>query len=178
MSKSVSRLLILAAAAALVSGCSSNDKAGNCPAVSTLVETSMGTVFRPGAVADPSNVAYTVEISHVHSSCDVDKQVENANTALEIDFRATRAPNGASAHYEVPYFVVIAQADRILAKKIYKVGFDFAPGQGTALFTDSVDSAAVSAARDKKTYDYNILVGLQLTRAQLNYNRATGRYAP
>ncbi len=177
MFTSFRRLLVVAASAALVAGCSTQTVT-NCPAVSTLVEASMGTILRTGAAADPANVAYTVEITGVQSSCDVDKDGDTANTSLEIAFRATRAPSGASAHYEVPYFVAITQAERIVAKKVYKVDFDFEPGQSTTIFSDSVDSAAVSAAKDKKTFDYNVLVGLQLTKAQLNYNRATGRYAP
>jgi hypothetical protein len=176
MAKFSSRVLSCIAVL-LLAGCTT-DKAGNCPAVTSLVETAVATVFRQEGVADPSNILYTVEITGMTSSCDVDKLADNANTNIDISFRATRAPDGAAAHYKVPYFVAITQSDRIVAKKIYTVEFDFAPGAATASFTDSIGSAQIEVAKDKKTFDYNILVGLQLTRAQLAYNRATGRYQP
>jgi hypothetical protein len=179
MSRSLRRLFVLVAASALLAGCSSTaEKIGNCPAVTSLVETAVATVFRPNTPADPSNMLYTVEVTGTHASCDADKQANTSDTSLEIDFAATRAPNGSATHYKVPYFVAVTQADRILAKKIYTVEFDFAPGATTATFSDTVQSAEVTVGRDKKTFDYNIIVGLQLTKAQLDYNRTTNRYTP
>ncbi|HKD22656.1 MAG TPA: hypothetical protein VKB71_11620 [Rhizomicrobium sp.] len=170
------RIMVIAAAV-LLAGCES-DKTNNCPGVSSIVETSIGTVFRPGKPTDPSNILYTVEITGVHGSCDVDKLALNSSSDIDVQFRATRAPNGGAATYKVPYFVAISQSDRILAKKLFEVEFSFDPGQTTATFSDTVKSAAVQAGKDKKTYDYLVLVGLQLTKEQLDYNRASGRLTP
>ncbi|HUO92725.1 MAG TPA: hypothetical protein VMU22_07380 [Rhizomicrobium sp.] len=170
-------VLFLAALLPALAGCQS-DKANNCPGVSSLVETSIATVFKDDKSTDPSNILYTVEITDVHGSCDVDKTAVNSSTDVTVNFRATRAPNGAAASYKVPYFVAISQSDRILAKKVYETGFDFEPGQTTTTFSASIESADVQAAKDKKTFDYLILVGLQLTKAQLDYNRASGRLNP
>ncbi len=177
MSRTLRRLPLLIPAIALLAGCSSA-RENNCPAVSTIVDTSVGTVFKPGTAVDPSNELYTVEITGVKSSCDVDKSASNSDTNLEVSFRATRAPNGAEAQYKVPYFVAISQGDRILVKKEYAANFGFEPGQTTVTFTDNVDSATVAAGKDKKTFDYAILVGIQLTKAQLQYNRANNRLVP
>jgi hypothetical protein len=175
MSKSFRFMVI--AAAALLAGCSS-DKVNNCPSVSSIVETSIGTIFRAGRPPDPANILYTVEIADVHGSCDVDKQALNSSSDITVSFRATRAPNGGQATYKVPYFVAISQEERILAKKVFDVDFTFEPGQTTADFTDTVKAADVQAGKDKKTYNYLILVGLQLTKEQLDYNRASGRLMP
>jgi len=161
----------------VLAGCGS-DKANNCPGVSSLVETSISTIFKPNAPTDPANILYTVEITEVHGTCDVDKPALNSSSDVTVSFRATRAPNGAAADYKVPYFVAISQYDRILAKKVFTTTFHFDPGQTTTTFEDTVQSADVSAGRDKKTFDYLILVGLQLTKAQLDYNRASGRLTP
>lgn len=161
----------------VLAGCSS-DKANNCPGVSSLVETSIGTIFKNDASTDPANILYTVEITGVQGSCDVDKTAVNSSSDVDVSFRATRAPNGAAADYKVPYFVAISQSDRILAKKIFTAQFHFDPGQTTTTFSDSIQSADITAGKDKKTFDYLILVGLQLTKAQLDYNRASGRLNP
>jgi hypothetical protein len=177
MPQSFRILIVVASAAALLAGCSS-DKPNNCPAVSSIVETSIGTVFRPGTIADPSNVLYTVEITDMHAKCDVDKPGLNSDSTVTVSFRATRGPNGGEAHYKIPYFIAISETDRILAKKIYSIEFTFQPGQTTTTFSDSIGSVAVSAGKDKKTFDYLVLVGLQLSEEQLKFNRASGRLAP
>lgn len=174
MPKIYRHIAVVAAVAALLSGCES-DKLNYCPSVSALVEASSASVLKQGMSADPSNILYTVEVTGVTSSCDVDKTGVNSDTSLTIAFRATRAPSASAAHYTVPYFVAISQTERILAKKQYSVDFSFDPGQTVATFTDNVDSAAITAGKDHKTFDYIILVGLQLSRAQLQFNRANGR---
>jgi hypothetical protein len=177
MFKSLCPVILAAVLLPVLAGCSS-EKANNCPGVSAVVETSIATVFRDNKSTDPTNILYTVEITDVHGACDVDKTAVNSSTDVTVNFRAMRAPNGTAVSYKVPYFVAVSQADRILAKKVYVAEFDFAPGQTTARFSDTVQSADVQAAKDKKTYDYLILVGLQLNKEQLDYNRASGRLNP
>jgi len=177
MSKIFRTLLVVLPALVLASGCAS-DKEKNCPAASAIVDTAIATVFKNSASTDPTNILYTVEVTGVRSHCDVDKQAVNSISSVDISFRATRAPNGAAAEYKVPYFIVVSQEERLLAKRIYMADFSFEPGQTTATFTQSAESIDVSAGKEKKTYDYNILVGLQLTKEQLDYNRASGRLDP
>jgi hypothetical protein len=169
--------MLAASVLPVIAGCGT-EKANNCPGVSSIIETSVGTVFVPNRPIDPSSMLYTVEITGAHGTCDVDKPALNSSTDVDITFRATRGPNGGGAHYKVPYFVAISQSDRILAKKVYSIDFAFEPGETTTTFTDTVKSADVNAGKDKKTFDYLILVGLQLTKEQLDYNRASGRLTP
>lgn len=177
MLKSFRRLIIVASSVVFLAACSS-EKENDCPGVSSLVETSVGTVFKSAASTDPSNVLYRVEITGVKSSCDVDKPAENSTTNLDISFRATRTPNGTQATYRVPYFVAVSQSDRIITKKEFSVDFTFQPGQMTTTFEDTINATSITAGRDKRTFDYLILVGLQLTRAQLQYNRTSGQLTP
>lgn len=177
MSKFLRLSLSVAAAAVLLASCSS-DKEKNCPAVTSVVETSIASVFVPNHAPDPSTLVYTVEVTGAQATCTVDKNAYNSSSDVTISFRATRGPSGSSATYKVPYFVAISQEDRILAKKVFETEVTFEPGETTKTFTDNVDSAQVSAGKDKKTFDYVILVGLQLTKEQLEYNRASGRLNP
>ncbi len=177
MSQILRKLFLVASATLLIAGCAT-EKEKNCPAASVIVDTSIATIFKTTAVPDPSNILYTVEVTDVQSSCDVDKLANTSSSSIDIKFRATRAPNGGAVEYKVPYFVAISQADRLLAKKLYMTQFSFAPGETSATFSESVNSVDVSAGKDKKTFDYVILVGLQLTKEQLDYNRASGRLDP
>jgi hypothetical protein len=164
------------AAVILLADCST-DKTGDCPTITGITDASVATVFRPGTTPDPMNVLYTVELTGVTGQCDIDKKEQHADASLQIDFRATRAPSGGEAHYTIPYFVAITEgSERILVKRSYSVAVTFEPGQTTATVSDAVDSTHLKPAKDKHPYDYQILVGLQLSRAQLDYNRQGGHY--
>lgn len=152
-----------------------SDKTGECPTMTALVPASEESVFVPGSTADPSNLLYKVEILGVDGSCDLDKKSTSADVSLDIRFRATRAPSGSSAGYTVPYFVAVTEGtDRVIAKRKFTVEFSFAPGQSSVDFADTVASTKVTASGEKKTYDYQVLAGLQLTKEQLEYNQHQG----
>lgn len=159
-----------------VAGCSS-DKTGDCPTITGITDAAIQTVFRPGTTQDPSNLLYTAEITGVTGTCDIDKKEHTADSRLDVAFRVTRPPSGGEAHYTVPYFVAITVgSERILARRNYSLAIAFEPGQTTATAIEHVESATLHTDKDKQPYDYQVLVGLQLTRDQLKYNRQSGHY--
>jgi hypothetical protein len=167
--KSAAPLAILAGA--MLVACSS-DKTGDCPTMTGITDASVATVFKPGSAPDPSNVLFTLELTSVNGKCDMGKKERSADASLEVDFRATRPPSGAEAHYTFPYFVAVTEGSaRILIKRIYSVAIAFQPGQTTVIVTDKIDSTHLEVDKGKHPYDYQILAGLQLTKPQLDYNR-------
>jgi len=163
-------------AATLLTGCTNAAKQALCPGIAALVDASSQTVFRDNAAPDPGNVAYTVQIISAKGSCDTDKKAQTADSKFDVSFRATRAPTGTAVQYTVPYFVAVTQADRIINKQSFSVEFSFAPGQAVVDFTDTVASTTIIADKGKHPFDYQILVGLPLTKEQLDYNRTIGRF--
>ncbi|HEY3636750.1 MAG TPA: hypothetical protein VGK90_01265 [Rhizomicrobium sp.] len=170
--------IVAAMAAFALAGCST-DRTGDCPTITGVTDASVETFFRPGTQPDPSNVQYTIELMNVKNVCDIDKKERSSDVSMDISFRATRAQSGGEAHYTVPYFVAVTDGTtRVMVKKMYSVRIDFAPGQNTATATDSVGGVHLDVAKGKHPYDYQVLVGLQLTKAQLDYNRQGGHYGP
>lgn len=172
----ISAILVLAAACAVLAGCSNDKKAALCPGSAALVEASALTVFQPGASPDPAHTLYRIAISNVGGSCDIDAGARTADSSLVIHFVATRAPSALATQYRVPYFVAVRQGPDIQSKRVYWLTFGFAPGQTTVAFPREVDSTIVKIANDKQPYDYQLVTGFQLTREQLQYNRRTGNY--
>ncbi len=170
------RILGIAAFAAILLGCNSTKKQDNCPSISAMADASAQTIFRKGTTPDPSNVLYTVELVSVTGACDFQKKKHTADSDLTLTFRATRAPTGDEADYSVPYFVGVTYGadDCVVAKQVYSAPFSFAAGQSTVTFTDSVGSAKLKAGEGKQTYDYQILVGLALTKEQYDYDKTHG----
>jgi hypothetical protein len=165
-----------AAAACLALAACSTTKIERCPAVAVLVDTGSLTQIQNNAQGQPTAV-YTVQIADAKRDCDIPKYSRDMTGNVSMDFRATRANAGVAATYTVPYFVAITTEGKVLAKQQFQVAFAFQPGEATTTFSDSVNSLSLSIGRDKKATDYGILVGFQLTKAQLDYNRRVGRYA-
>lgn len=176
MHKSIVRSASITAALALLAGCAS-PKTDNCPTLAALLDASSLTIFREGTTPDPANVLYTVRIVEVSGDCEFNKKSRTADSNVTITFRATRAPSGDAVQYTAPYFVGITEgSDRVLARKAYSVPFEFAPGQASVTFTDNIKDADVRAKYGSLPYDYQVLVGLQVTKEQLEYNRNKGNY--
>lgn len=162
---------ILSLATAALTACSS-DKIALCPAASVPIDTATMPVFE----ANSSALQYTTFIVKATRDCDIHKFDKQVEASVDIQFRAARSAGAVPATYTVPYFVAIATEGRILAKRQFMVQFSFAAGETVADFSDSVSSLTLTVGQDKKPAEYGIIVGLQLTRAQLEYNRRAGRY--
>ncbi len=177
MLKPISRLLAVCMAVLAVSSCADQKKIDFCPGATSLLDAYMAATFRPGAPPLPSNALYTVEIVNVKGNCSFDKQGKTSDSNLTVTFGATRAAPGDAAQYTVPYFVAVTQGETIITKTLRKVMFSFAAGEKFATFEDDINSVALTTDGEKKPYEYQILVGLQLTKEQLDYNRSMGIFA-
>ena len=148
-----------------------------CPTAAILADTASFTVFRNNLQNDPAGALYSVNLDNVKTDCTLDRRNGISDSSLSLSFHARRSPNGNAATYTVPYFVAITQVDHILSKRLLNVQFSFAPGAAYASFEESVDSTEIKLQNGKQPYDYEILVGLQVTPAQRDYNKKMGRFA-
>lgn len=171
-------ILVALALAASLSGCTTKAQLALCPTASSLIEASSLTRFAPGAFTDPAHRLFRVDLMSVSTTCDINEKERTVTSGVKLQFRAIRNPSRLAADATVPYFVAIHSGADISAKEIFQVHFHFDPGQTTANFDDEVDAAVIHVPRDKQTYDYQLLAGLQLSEAELAYNRAEGLYGP
>ncbi len=149
-----------------------------CPGAAALADAASLTAFPDGAAPDPSHALYTAQITDVTTDCDLDKKFRSADSSLAITFRVSLAPTGVPLHGTIPYFVLVNGDGGILTRRNFKIEFQLDPGQATTTFKDNVASIVIDNGKDKQPWDYQLLVGLQLTKAQLDYNRTVGPYTP
>ena len=162
-----------------LAGCSSDTpKAPTCPSAAVIAPASTLTTFKPGKHDDPTGELYTVVIANVKTDCTLDVDNGTTDSTLALRFKAKRAPTPNVAVYRVPYFVAVALDGKILAKRDIWVKFGFASGAATSVFDDEVASTVINLENGKKPYDYEIVVGLQLTHDQLEYNTKMSRFGP
>jgi hypothetical protein len=184
------RLIRIAAATALTSllaGCSTydsisayirSDKSATCPDAAILANTASLPALNPAAQGDPSGVIYSIAMTDVTTRCAYDKSERTADARLRITLHAQRPPGGAETSYRVPYYVAVTSGGEIIDKKVYWLELAFSGHDVSADTKAEVDSTIVKYAKDKTAYDYHLLVGFQLTKAQLEYNANAGRYEP
>ncbi len=159
-------------------GCAQANRVVMCPVASVLADTATYPGFRVGAEGDPAAELYNVRVVNVTTDCDWEAEQQTSDSDIELVFHATRTPTGDADTYTVPYFVAVTYAGDILAKQIFTVQFYFQPGAASADFSQEVESILTHVEPGKMPYDYQILVGMQLTEAQLNYVKLMGRYRP
>lgn len=171
------RLTLLSAL--LLTGCTTDMDKGLCPSANVLTPTSVLTVFRANAPTDPSGELYTVWMNNVKSGCDFDKDTLVTDSNMRIHFKATRASSGEAGTYKVPYFVAVThKGSRVMTKKMFIANVAFGPGETATEFEDEVGPTVIKIARGNKVGEYEILIGFQLTQAQLDYNTKNHHYAP
>ena len=165
--------------ALVISGCSQDLKKGLCPTANILANTASASVFRDSMQGDPEGVLYKVQATGVITDCDFDQDEGTADSSLIVTFRATRTPSTVGGAYTVPFYVAaVRDSSAIVSKQVYSASFSFRPGEATTTFTGEVPSYLVRFDNGKKPYDYGLLTGLQLTQAQLDFNKKMGRFAP
>ena len=155
-----------------------SDSENTCPDANVLANTSVIPVFDPTKGADPSNVVYTVKMSGVKSRCDYSKHDNAVDASMHIFFTATRPPGGEEIHYKVPYYIAVTAAGAIVDKQIHYLEFDFPKAEANFTSVMEVDDIIIPVARDKRSFDYHLLTGFQLTQSQLDYNKKVGQYLP
>ncbi len=176
MTRYLATPILLAMAFALSSCGSDVPKGFVCPATASLVDAASITQFAPGAT-DASGMLYKADITRAFSECSYYRDTNTITMRVETDFRATRPLQSNAASYTMPYFIAIAlEGTTIVDKKNYRVAIAFEPGQASTTVSDRVEDFTFKPSADKKSTDYELLSGIQLTKEQLDYNRKVGRY--
>lgn len=158
-------LLLLALA-----GCSgSTESTGKlvCPTPLIAPDLDAAAQLRPGG-SGPDDVRFGVKLVSVNTSCSSEKIGLTADT--RISFLAARTDPSVT-HADFAYFIAVADAQRnILNKKEYQMSVEFSPRQGQVRMSDQV--AVGLPLRDLSAGGkYLIIVGLQLSQEQLDFNR-------
>jgi len=161
-----------------VAGCSNAPKVPTCPSAAVLAPAASLTTFKAGKHDDPTGELYTVGIVNVKTNCSLDVDNGTTDSTLALRFKAKRAASPDSANYRVPYFVAVVLDGKVLAKRDIWASFGFTAGAATTTFDDEVGSTVINLENGKKPYEYELVVGLQLTHDQLEYNKKMSRFAP
>ena len=145
-----------------------------CPSVAVVAEAAEVTGFRPGGGRDVVDVRYIAAFTDVQWSCDHD------GTTLEVDLTlvvaASAGPTSQARTADLRYFVALAErGGRLVAKEVFVSRVALDPERGAGDVSEEIEHR-IPLKAGQSGADFEILIGFQLTREQLEYNRE--RIAP
>ncbi len=165
---------LVALAAALLAGCSSmgGEKLNlACPKVGILGEAARVTVFGAGAGQGPTNVAANAVVGDFSGNCTYDET--GVTIDVSVALVAERGPALVGDQVALTYFVAISKPDgTIVTKQVFPTTIEF---KGNAPRAGSREDLQphIPLAKGVDARGYQVLLGFQLTPAQLDYNRRT-----
>ena len=141
-----------------------------CPRVGILGDAQKATQYRPGGGRDLTDVTFDTELLDYNGEC----RYEDKQATVVVDFvlqvAATRGPAATQPEAQVPYFVaVVDKQQHVLARQEVVARVPFKEGRRRVVVGEELEQRIPLAGRS--TGDVEVLVGLILSRDQLEKNR-------
>ena len=173
------RLILCAVLASLSAACGATGEKAKpppqCPIVGILDDTARARYFADPANPDFDMLAYDVELRNAALiSCEWRK--DQVVSKIRFEAAARIGPGARSDTVEIPMFIVLIDSDgKPLAKIPSTEKIEFSVETPFQRFAREVKDIYITPEDGKKSGDYEILLGIQLTRAQLDFNRNSAR---
>lgn len=131
------------------------------------------TIFRRGPGRDITDIDFQARLINFRGECDFDDG--KAELEFVIDFVVEKGPANKSGAAKFSYFVAIPRFyPNPAGKKIFPVTVKFEGAVARMRYRDEIEVDIPITAKQAPS-DFPVYVGLQLTPAQLDYNRSSGR---
>ncbi len=140
-----------------------------CPQAGILKDAQRLTKFLPGPGRDLTDVVFQVQLANVRTQCIYGKS--GVKIDMLVDIAAERGPADKSRKAEFAYFVAIANpAGTIPARERFTALLPVIPNVSRALAVEELEQM-IPLPRGRSAENYRIIVGLQVTREELEFNR-------
>ncbi|OYV37984.1 MAG: hypothetical protein B7Z81_05275 [Acidocella sp. 20-61-6] len=141
----------------------------DCPHVEVLQQANTLTEFQPGR-SDVAAALTTAQITGVAGSCQPTNDRSTVKVSFKAGFTATNGPANHSRPVTLPYFVAVTSDNRIIAKALHSITLKFGDNANTA--NAASPTMTIDVPNDDASGTYEVLVGFQMTQAQLDYAAA------
>ncbi len=144
-----------------------------CPRAGILKDAAAITKFRPGVGRDLTDVVYQARLVNLKAACKYGRKGVTVDMTLAL--AAERGPAIQGSTVTLEYFVAIAgPGGAILAKKEFTTPVAFPNNVTQARVADELQQI-IPLPSGASAANHRIIVGFQLQRAELEYNRQQPR---
>ncbi len=146
-----------------------------CPAVNVLAEAATLDRFSPGGGRDIIDKVFSARVEPAAIKCKYVDDRAALEAELTVAVTLEKGPAPMRRPLSVPYFVAILDRDRnILAKEVFEIPVTFPEGRRRNVLGDVIEQRIPLPSPDA-VGDYRIVLGFQLTRAELEARRQKQR---
>ncbi|VAW11067.1 hypothetical protein MNBD_ALPHA09-1463 [hydrothermal vent metagenome] len=165
-------------AALAVSGCSTSfsdidifsSEPPPCPSAGTLVDAATITEFAKARSTADSNIRYRAEITRSAYDCSVSGNSVTGTVGIVGEVSLGR--RGRAGDITLPLFIAVTIRDaEVVTKRFEVVDVTIPRGQKRASFEKIIPNFDFDIRSGRKTVDYELLIGFNLSPEQVAYNR-------
>ncbi|MGE3142683.1 MAG: Tat pathway signal sequence domain protein [Hyphomonadaceae bacterium] len=151
--------------------------AGPCPLMGVLYDNARLVEFSQPGQERYANIAFTGEVEGVRGLCRYVGS-DPIRMAMEINMAFGRGPAAQADRRTYRYWVAVTRGGQVpIAKQYFDVDVQFPAGQSVVRRAERVDNIVIPRANDTISgVNFEILVGLELTPEQLQFNRDGKRF--
>jgi hypothetical protein len=158
--------------------CSSTEKQTKvCPRVAVLSEAGSLTRYVPGSGTDILDIDFQGEIADLVAQCEFPdvKGTRQVLVQLAPVFVLSRGAANTNRKVDFTYFVSVVRNEEILSKQLFMVSSEFAGNRSRVVLKDDNPPIDIDIPLPYRAaeYEYEILVGFQLTPEELQRNQAS-----
>ncbi|MGV8998461.1 MAG: hypothetical protein ACOH12_16095 [Parvibaculaceae bacterium] len=144
-----------------------------CPTVGVLDGADKITVFN-GNGQDLTDVVVRAEISKAATTCKYNTDDNTISVDIAFNGGAEMGPAATSREISLKGFLAVTRIDGTrVSKQVYDIPLTFDEGTRHVRFLKSIEETVVPYTEQKNGSYYEFLVGFQVTKDQLEYNRKT-----
>ena len=142
-----------------------------CPTVGVLAGADSITVFK-GKGHDLTDVVLKAEIDKAVTTCEYDTGDHTISVDIAFNGSAEMGPAATSSDMNLKGFLAITRTDgKLVNKDVYDIPISFDKGTRQMRFLKSIDGTVVPYGGSVNGSIYEMLVGFQVTKEQLDFNR-------
>ena len=147
-----------------------------CPGHNIIADASRRLTYQPGPGRDLIDIDNEIVITGVRLTCDsnVDRDTRSGTmtVGVSLDMDAVRGPANRDRRADIKYFVSVTdRANKILYREAFTIKMAFAENESRREVSSPSVPLVIPIQAGQTGKNFRILVGLVLTREQLEMNR-------
>lgn len=147
-----------------------------CPTLVLPADLADLTRHLPGAQPDLSTLVLDARITAIDGTCRRGSRDRSIDATIAVRFQMDRGPAATGRAVQLPWILALldARTDQVVSRQAFVMNGQFSVNTTRASVTSAPVEISFPVGAERRIQDYRVLVGFQLTEAELADNRRRG----